>query len=103
MSISPQGDPKGSCQSKIGKLQITVAVNEQILRFEVTVQNAVAVAVANALDELGHKLLDHGIAQAQVGTHHGSVRECLSPATFTDRQGLHVFFQIKIQELEDEV
>lgn len=65
MGVSAQGDTEGSGKTKIGKLQVALAINKQVLRLQVTVQDAVAVTVSNSLNELCHKLLHHSIAQTQ--------------------------------------
>lgn len=101
MSISPQGHTKGSRQTKIGQLEVTIAVNEQVLGFEITMQNAMAVAVADALHHLCHELLHHVVAQTQAS--HRRVGKSLAAAALADRQGLHVLLQVKVEELKHQV
>lgn len=65
VGVSAQGDTECSGQTKIGKLEVALTVNEQILRLQITVQDAVTVAVPNTLNQLRHELLHHSIAQTQ--------------------------------------
>ena len=62
MSVCAQGDTESACKSKVGNLQVTVLVNEQILRLEVAVEDAARVEVIDALDELlgGWTRCQHG-------------------------------------------
>ena len=67
MGVSPEGNTECACQTKIGQLEVTLTVNQQVLGLQIAVQNAVAMAVADTLNELGHELLDHCITQAEAG------------------------------------
>lgn len=58
MSVSLDWETKGSSQSEICQLNVTVLVNEQVLRFEVSVHDSVSVAVGSSLQNLVGKLLD---------------------------------------------
>jgi hypothetical protein len=58
VSVSAERDTKGASQTKIGQLQVALLVDEQVLRLEIAVQNAVGVAVTGALEELKRELLD---------------------------------------------
>jgi len=58
VSVSAERNTKGAGQTKIGQLQVALLVDEQVLRLEITVKNAVGVAVARALEELKSELLD---------------------------------------------
>ena len=55
--IGAQRNTKGTRQTKVGELQVALLVNEQVLRLEVAVQNAVGMAEADATDELGCEFL----------------------------------------------
>lgn len=103
MGVGSQGDTECPSETEISQLQVALDVNKQVLRLQITVQNAVAVAVANTLHKLSHESLDHSFTESQVGTHHGTIRKSLSTATLADRKGLHVFLQVEVEVLEDKV
>lgn len=103
VSVSTQGYTKGSGQTKISQLEVTVTVDQQVLGLEISVQNAVAMAVTNTLNQLGHELLHHGLAQTQVGIQHRAIGQGLTPTTLADWQSLHVFLQVAVEELKDKV
>jgi hypothetical protein len=103
VSIGTQGDTKGSGQTEISQLQVTITVDKQVLGFEVTVQDTVAMAVTNTLNQLSHELLHHGVAQTQVGAQHRAIRQGLATTTLANRQSLHVFLQIAVKILKDQV
>lgn len=65
VGVCAEWDTKSAGQTKIRELEIGVLVDEQILRFQVTVKNAVCVAVSHSLAQLHHELLDHGIVHDQ--------------------------------------
>ena len=50
VGIGTEWDTKGSGQAEISKLQIAITVDKQVLGFQVTVKNAVAVAIANTFN-----------------------------------------------------
>ena len=52
MRIRFDGQTEGPSEPEISELDDSVLVNEQILRFEVAVEDAVRVAVENALEDL---------------------------------------------------
>jgi hypothetical protein len=103
VSIGTQGDTKGSGQTEISQLQVTITVDKQVLGFEVTVQDTVAMAVTNTLNQLSHELLHHGVAQTQVGAQHRAIRQGLATTTLANRQSLHVFLQVTVEKLKDKV
>lgn len=102
MSVCAERDTKGSRKTKIGQLQVTLPVNEQVLGLQIPVQDAVAVTVADTLNQLCHELFYHSVAQTQV-CHHRPIRESLATATLADRQSLHVFLEIEVEEFHDKV
>lgn len=57
MGVRPQRDAKGAGETKIGKLEVALLVNEEVLGLEVAVEHSVRVAVVQALDELVAELL----------------------------------------------
>jgi len=65
MRIRPQRHTECSCQTEIAKLQVAVAIDEQVLRLQIPMQNSVTVAVPHALDQLCHELLHHILSHAQ--------------------------------------
>lgn len=103
MGVSAQRNTKCSCQTEISQLQVTLTVNQQVLWLEITMKDAMAVAVADAFHHLCHELLDHLIIQTQIGAHHRSIGKSLATAALAYWQGLHVFLQVEIEELKDEV
>mmetsp|Transcript_23375 Transcript_23375/g.33025 ORF Transcript_23375/g.33025 Transcript_23375/m.33025 type:complete len:203 (+) Transcript_23375:300-908(+) len=54
MSVRADRHTEGTSQTKVGKFQGSVLVNEQILRFEITVKNSVAMAKGNPFEKLPH-------------------------------------------------
>lgn len=53
MGVRTDGDAKSARESEVRQLQVVVlAVDQQVLRFQVPVQNAVRVAVGDALQHL---------------------------------------------------
>lgn len=50
--IRPERDAERAGETKVGKLQVAVLVDEQVLRLQVSVENPVRVAVVEPLDEL---------------------------------------------------
>jgi hypothetical protein len=58
VGVSAERNTEGAGQTKIGQLQVALLVDEQVLRLEITVKDAVGVAVARALEELEGELLD---------------------------------------------
>ncbi len=76
-------DAEGAGEPEVGQLELAGAVDEQVLRLEVAVQDAEGVAVRNAVDELVKVRLDQHGAQ-----HFHAVHEAL---------------EILVEKLEDEV
>lgn len=104
VGVGAQWNAKGAGEAKICELQVALLVDEQVLRLEVAVQDAVAVAVAHALYKLRHELLDHVLAEAErLQVRRRAVGQRLTPPAVGDRQRLHVLFQVEVEELKDEV
>ena len=40
VSVGPQRDSESPCESEIGELEVTLLVDEQVLRLEIAVKNA---------------------------------------------------------------
>jgi hypothetical protein len=105
VGVGAQRDTEGSCQTKIGELEVALLVNEQVLWLQVAVQNAVGVAIANTGAKLVHELLDHCLAETHVASAavHAALGQGLSTASLRDGQRLHVLFQIQVEVFKDEV
>ena len=104
MGVGSKGYTEGSSQTKVCKLEVSLAVDEQVLGLEITVEDSVAMAVANAGAKLAHELLDHGITETKATQIDiGTLRKSLATTAVLNRQGLHVLLQVEVQELEDEV
>lgn len=58
VSVSTERNTEGASETKIGQLQVALLVDEQVLRLQVAVQDAVGMAVASTLEELKGELLD---------------------------------------------
>lgn len=101
MSVRPQGHTKGPSKTEIRQFQVAVLIDEKILRLEVAVEDAVGVAVPDALNQLAHELLDNVRPETQVL--HIGIRERLATTALAHRQRLHVLLQVQVQILEDEV
>lgn len=52
MRVCPQRNTKCTSETKVGELEVSLSVDEQILRFEIAVEDAVSVEEVHALDEL---------------------------------------------------
>lgn len=52
MSVHPDGDAKGPGETKVGKLDDTISVNQEVLRLQVSMQYPPFVAEQNALQNL---------------------------------------------------
>lgn len=65
MGVSPERDTERAGQAKIRQLEVTVSIDEEVLGFEIAVEDTVAMAIPNAVAKLTHELLDYHIAQAQ--------------------------------------
>lgn len=48
MCVRPHGYPESARKAEIGQLQIVSVVDQEILRLEITVQNAMRVAIKKA-------------------------------------------------------
>ena len=49
------GDTEGAGEAKVGKFELAFVIDEEVLRFEVAVEDAVVVAESDALEELVHE------------------------------------------------
>lgn len=104
MGVGSQRHAKRAGETEIGQLQVALLVNEQVLGLQVAVQNAVGVAVLDALTELEHELSDDIVTQTEVlEVRRRALGEGLATATVTHGQGFHVLLEIEVEELENEV
>ena len=44
MCVRPERDSEGSCETEVGNFEVRFAVDEQVLRFQVTVDDTMRVA-----------------------------------------------------------
>lgn len=58
MGVCAEGDAKGASETEITDLEVSVLVDEQVLRLEVAVKDTVGMAVADAGEQLVRELLD---------------------------------------------
>ena len=49
------GDPKGAGETKVGEFELAFVIDQEVLRFEVAVEDTVVVAEGNALEKLVHE------------------------------------------------
>lgn len=104
VSVGSKGNTEGASETEIRELEVSIAVDQQVLRLEITVENTMAVAVSDTFAQLAHELLHHRIAETQPSQvrprAHG---QRLASATIADRERLHVFLEIKVEELKHQV
>ena len=104
VGVCAEGHTKGSREPEIRELEVAVAVDQEILGLQVAVQHAVAVAVADALAQLAHEFLDHHVAEAHAAEVWArALGESLAAPAVADGEGFHVFLQVEVEELHDEV
>jgi len=82
--VGTHWDAKGTGEAKVGELDVAVGVDQQVLWFQISVQDTVCMAKLNALQQLPHVTLDKHRVDA------GDLR-------------VHVLFQVFVEELKDEV
>lgn len=58
MGICAEWNAKGASEAEIADFEVSILVDEEVLRFEIAVEDAVGVAVANAREKLVRELLD---------------------------------------------
>lgn len=78
-------DAERTGEAEIGKFELAFVVDEEVLRFQVAVQNAVFVAECNALKELVHEGFDSDVIELTAAA-----------------AGIHVFLQIFVHVFEDQ-
>ena len=81
--VCANGDAKGAGKTKVGQLDVALAIDEQVLWLEVTVQHTARVAKLNALEQLEHVGLDNVWLEAA--------------------NALHVLLQVPVKELKGKV
>jgi hypothetical protein len=58
VSVGPERDSERPSETEIGELEVSVLVDEQVLRLEISMQDSVSVAIVEAFDQLkGESLL----------------------------------------------
>jgi hypothetical protein len=104
VGVGAQGHAEGTGKTEISKLQVSFTVDEQVLWLQVAVQDAVTVAVPDALAQLAHELLDNSIAQTEsVQLSTRALGKGLATTTVRDGEGLHVLLQVQVEELADKI
>lgn len=122
MGIGAERDAEGTSQTEVGNLEVPSGVDEEILGFEIAVEDAVGVAVFDTGHELMGELLDlcevrvsslsfasqyessyHVRTKSKMTLPHRAFWQWLASASLTDRQRLHVLLEIQVQEFEDEI
>jgi hypothetical protein len=104
MSITSQRNTKRPRQTKISQLEVSVLINEQVLRLQVAMQYPTRVTILNALNQIQHKLLHDLLAHSQVSYGRSSSSwKRLSATAVCDRERVHVLFEIKVEKFHDEV
>jgi hypothetical protein len=111
VSVAPQRDTKGTCKTKVGQFQGAVLVNEEVLGFQVPVQDPARVAVIKAFNQLVEIALQgrsRGMSDNVSAGRIGQVTNIVPHLDEVRRQAgggcrVHVLFQIQIQKLENEV
>ena len=58
MGVSFDRKTKGSSKTEVSKLDISIVVDQEILRFEISVHDSVSMAVGCTLEDLVGKLFD---------------------------------------------
>jgi len=58
VSVGADGDAEGSRQAEVGQLDVSLSVDEQILRLQVAVEDAMFVAVVDAVEQLPQVALE---------------------------------------------
>lgn len=56
-------DPESSCETEIGEFELALVVDEEVLRLEIAMQDAVLVAEGDALKELVHEGFDRDVVE----------------------------------------
>lgn len=79
------GDAKGAREAEVRELELAFVVDEEILGFEIAVEDAVVVAEGDALQELVHEGFDGDVVELAAGA-----------------AAVHVFFEVLIHVFEDE-
>ena len=58
VGVGAQGDAEGAGEAEVGEFQVARAIDEEVLRFQVAVEDPVGMAVADAEEELVGEFLD---------------------------------------------
>ena len=104
MGIASQRNAEGSSKTEISQLEISILVNQQVLGLQVTMQYTARVTVLDTLVKMQHELLDHLFVHSQVAYGSGSSGgKGLPTSSVSNRKGVHVLFEIQVEEFHDEV
>ena len=104
VGVCAQRNTKGAGKTEIGELEVALLVDEEVLGLEIAVQDAVGVAVLDAIAKLEHELADDLIAKAELHQmRRRALGQGLASTTIAHRKSLHVLLEVEVEELEDEV
>lgn len=84
MSVGAKGHIEGTSKAKVGQLDVARVLDKEVLWLEIAMQDAVRVAVGQAIEKLIGEALDELRIHAR-------------------RERIHVALQIHVKELEDKV
>jgi hypothetical protein len=131
VGVGPQRDTKGSGETEIGELEVSILVDEQVLRLEISMEDSVGVAVIETFNQLERESLyddrtsnragrDSRLAE-RLGDRSGREKERAErrrkagrvgevtylyegwTETFVVTDGVHVALKVHVEELKDEV
>lgn len=104
MCVCAQRNTKGAGKTEIGELEVALLVDEEVLGLEIAVQDAVGVAVLDAVAKLEHELADDLVTETELHQmRRRALGEGLASTTIAHRKSLHVLLEVEVEELEDEV
>lgn len=67
MCVGPKRNAKGSSETEICELEVTVLVDEEVLGFEISMEDSMSVTVVESLDELeGETLFEVGTKKTRM-------------------------------------
>lgn len=104
VGVCAQRNTKGAGKTEIGELEVALLVNEEVLGLEIAVQDAVGVAVLDAIAKLEHELADDLVTETEVHQmRRRALGQGLASTTIAHRKSLHILLEIEVEELKDEV
>mmetsp|Transcript_13839 Transcript_13839/g.19369 ORF Transcript_13839/g.19369 Transcript_13839/m.19369 type:complete len:208 (+) Transcript_13839:656-1279(+) len=82
MRIGPYGNSKGTSQAKVRQLELSLAINEQVGRFQVSVEDSVVVTIGHSCQQLVEEAFQNGHVQSGIAN-------------------IQILFQILIEKFKD--